>query len=401
MINGLQLRRKDILAPLSLLLAICVVFGSVAYQVISLKVNSDYLFHHMVAEKIMNQGVLTFPHFLYEILIIGIDKLGNLGQLDLPALIITTLSNCLTGIILFFGYFRSIGSAQHRPAYFRRIVLVLVVMLAAPIPVFYFYDKHFYLGYFGLTSYHNPTVTLLKPFAALQLLYVAKALKSPTVASSRISQALLTVLSVLAKPSFLMCLIPATLAMGMSASAKKRQIASAFLLLGVILPGSVALLWQFFFRFGSGTDHIVFAPLRVYALYSAIWMLIPKLVLTIAFPISVSICFREKSREDTLLKLAWTCYLVALGYAVLFAEATKPWHGNFFWGAEITGFLLFAVSARLFLSEFEMIRSAQSERVASSHLRNIRIMLPSALLLLHLASGAFMYYLVFNGRNFW
>jgi len=340
------------------------------------------------------------PHFLYEFLVIGTDKFFQFRSLKLSAQIVTTLSYCMLSIILYYGFLAANGIRKTSFSKAFRLFAVLGVMIACPVPAFYFYDGYMYLGYFGINSYHNPTIILLKPFAALQLIYVAKAYDED-ISSSRVYQAILTSLSAIAKPSYLICLIPAAAIMWVMRSIKKQRVSRKFLLLGIGLPGILVLLWQFYFQYGNGTTAIIFSPLRVYSKYSEIWMLIPKLALTIIFPLSVAVCFRDKVSICTLLYFAWIMYGVGIAYACIFAEVPKMYSGNFFWSAEITGFLLFASSTKFFLSEIDAFRTLEKIVMPTDYLRNIKMVIPGIAFLLQFASGLIIYFKTLHGESVW
>jgi hypothetical protein len=63
MISLNKMRNEDIFSLLILVTSVTQIFWYVTGQVISLGVNSDYVGHHIFANKIVTEGKLTFLHF--------------------------------------------------------------------------------------------------------------------------------------------------------------------------------------------------------------------------------------------------------------------------------------------------------------------------------------------------
>jgi hypothetical protein len=102
-----------------------------------------------------------------------------------------------------------------------------------------------------------------------------------------------------------------------------------------------------------------------------------------------------------MLKIVWIMYFVGMAYAYLSAEAPKPFPGNFFWSTEISGFLLFAASCKIFLLEIDAFQTTKKSMVLIDYLRNIKMVIPGVFLLHQFSSGILMYVLASRGSYFW
>lgn len=79
--------------------------------------------------------------------------------------------------------------------------------------------------------------------------------------------------------------------------------------------------------------------------------LLRKFLLSIVFPLLVSALYWNRARRDLALVLAWCSFLVGSFYAYTLAEKIRFADGNFLWSAYITLFVLFVVSALLWLRQ--------------------------------------------------
>ena len=84
------------------------------------------------------------------------------------------------------------------------------IIIAGPLFLLVGIDHKFYFGYIGFALYHNPTFILLRPFAVLLWLLIIKYLFSKINTGMGIFLGILVViLSTLAKPSYIICILPA------------------------------------------------------------------------------------------------------------------------------------------------------------------------------------------------
>jgi hypothetical protein len=146
------------------------------------------------------------------------------------------------------------------------------------------------------------------------------------------------------------CLLPALALLVLIKIICKRSLDWRRLLIGIILPSLIFLIWQFLITFGPAADSkIEFAPLLVMSHFSS--FLLPKFLLSIVFPLIVTVLGFKKAIKDRKIQLGWLGFIVSLQFLYLFSETgVRQFAANFYWSAEITLFLLF-FACIMFLSE--------------------------------------------------
>jgi hypothetical protein len=265
------------------------------------------------------------------------------------AVLIQVVVQIFTVLIIYFWF----GRGQQNRNWLRAIWAISLT-LVAPVMVFAFWDKLFYLGYIGLSTYHNPTIRLLQPVALLGFFC---AMRIFTLKSNSwkvvLSSIFLVVFSALIKPNLLLCILPAIGLMVVIYLFRRKPIDWRLLLVGFFVPGILILLVQLWINYilpGNGNGSIVFSPLGVMSGYSG--FLLPKFFLSILFPLAVLIFnFRRVVRDNTLM-LAWVGFFAGVLQMYLLAESGNRFgNGNFIWGAQIMLFILFVASARFLWRE--------------------------------------------------
>jgi len=258
------------------------------------------------------------------------------------ALIVTLASALLTVGILFRLLRKKLNHIQAGG-------VVISLTIVAPLAFLFLLDHRMYLGYIGINTFHNPTTLFLKPFAILQLYFSAEALQGKKSGWKAILLAVLASSgSALAKPNYLICLLPALGILALLQIWKKKSLDWKMLLVGIVLPSTAFLIWQFFFAYGGGAD-IIFSPFGVMSRYSSYLPI--KFFLSIAFPLVVTTVYWKDSIKDIRILLGWTGFGMGAIFTYFFAESGGRFgHGNFLWSGQIALFILF-VCCVLFLSE--------------------------------------------------
>jgi hypothetical protein len=159
--------------------------------------------------------------------------------------------------------------------------------------------------------------------------------------------------SELVKPNYALCILPAIGLLAVLQLVWKKPIDWRLLIFGFFLPGGVVLLGQWLITYsipGVAGDKIIIDFLGVMKGYSN--YLLPKLLLSISFPLIVFLLnFRKAIRDNTLL-LAWFGLLASLVQMYFLAEAGDRFSdGNFLWGAQIMLFIAFVASVRFLWQE--------------------------------------------------
>lgn len=356
------------------------------------QVVGDYTKHLEFAEEMYRTHRIVVPHFLFHVLTIGVVKLANMS-FQSAAFVVLGVFCGLTGLLVY----RETATALIPPqssgwALWRQggaaLALAIGVLLMEPIlrPG----APHIYqLGYFWAEPYENPTYALMKP---LSLASVASALGFfKPVTPSRfavIGAALATAAGALAKPSFVICLIPAVIFLGALRSVRHEAVDWRAIILGFIVPGAVIVLLQYYISYsgfgpqGSYQNTIVFAPFKFFRVRQISYFPV-KFALSVAFPAAVYVLYWRSARRDLALNFSVLLFAIATGYAVLLVEAQKTTHGNLLWGAYVTLFILYLYSAIFLVRQL-----ATESRTGMQLLRNAAAI---ALLLAHVSSGILIY----------
>ena len=271
-------------------------------------------------------------------------------------------------------------------------------------------DTHIYYGYFPLDPYNVPTHTLLKLFA-IPLFFLSASIFVP-VSPTRISPvpligcaAVLSVLAALAKPSFTLIIIPAVGLIVAYKLLKRQYINWPLLLFGILLPSVLVLGWQYSVTFASQWDELVrkkamatrigVMPLAQYVVWNVpLYLLLPKLVLSILFPIVVYITYWKRAIKDLHFNFAWLILLFGLFSTYSFVEIklvsdkVSP-AGNFTWSGLIAVFVLFVVAL------WYLLRQTR-EGISVERKERLRLAACGATLVLHIVFGVLWYLAQFH-----
>jgi hypothetical protein len=278
--------------------------------------------------------------------------------------IIVILLHLMLQAVVLLLFFRR--AAQALPRWYKQLLgVTLAVCMTFITPITFFHFKmldplhpHFsyYYGYIMSTVYHNPTVIVLKPLALLLFLQTAAVLRDDDRFSLKniILLVILALLSTFAKPVYAVCYLPVICALVaylfFYAHERKKALVLA---IGAALPLLLFLGWQYHLTIqsgGEGSTHIMWAPFVVELHYSHNLLL--KLLLSLAFPLAVYLCFRQSARRLPTLNLAWGMLGVGMFYMYFMAESGEhEFDGNWIWGAQVALFILYALSAGFLVTQ--------------------------------------------------
>lgn len=349
-------------------------FGAIIYKIILVPNGPYHEFgnHILFAVKMVQEERIALPHFLFQSLTIIHHYI--LSFLKLPTYQITGINATINydwgfsafivmleiyiGIELLLVYYLKLRFKNNiknfeNVAYFVAfgISICSPIFLLAPV------DGKFYLGYIiPATIYIIPTQVLLKlPSLALFLLTPLYFTKNKDGAKLLLTIFFLVVLSGLAKPNWLLVMVPALGIVSLIHIFKNHYI--NWRALSVILISSAAVLgWQYYFKFIDATsaiyksEIIITAPFEVLRYYSNFVLI--KIILSVLFPLYITIFFWKNVKSDFLFKYAWLLFLISLIYTGFLAES-EPYKfaGNFTWSGQIACFMLFVSAASLFFSK--------------------------------------------------
>jgi hypothetical protein len=234
-------------------------------------------------------------------------------------------------------------------------VLVPAVLIASHVFLLTVFQPSLYRGYFVPTAYHNPTQQLNKLFALwIYFLYCAQFLdRTPARVLPTFAAGGLSVLSAVAKPSFLIAFLP-TAGVFALADLLRRQWRQVILFgIGLAAPVSLVLLSQAFFTYGQESSAgVVFAPFAVFDFTETLY----KLPASLAFPIVVGAAALRNGIRDARLAFVWVFTAVAMFMTLFLGEAGRLMDGNFAWTGQTAVFLLYVESLLLLVGRPDLRR---------------------------------------------
>ena len=393
-----RLDRFDLLATLLLVAIIPGFFAPLLSRGIrgtpAIVPQSDFPPHSVLAAELREQRTVMIPHPLYHGVLIGVQKgveafqgnhqtqaahiaVGNSrGEVDDEVLAEVSTQYATAAIItnvFFAGLLSAIlwsriraaaaAAIDSAPGTLAGVALVLGLMILTPIALLHVQDGRYYFGYIGINVWHNPTVIAAKPFVLLTFLATLAGFPEPSKSSARpswfatLAFAILVIAGAMAKPSFLLCLVPGVLLMAAFRQWVSGQpVRWTFLLMGLVLPTFLVLGWQsWIYARYTGGAHAFFSPLATMSAMSR--HLAPKLLLSILFPVTCYLLWWREARIRSRLNLAWLVFAVGLLFTYLIAETKRTRHGNFLWSAQLALFVLFVESTLFAIARIRAGRS--------------------------------------------
>ena len=349
--------------------------------------NTD-IHNHLLAVQEMSQ---RWQWNLYSIFFLLVYELslgtGNFFGISCAAMGVLTLSVIFKGILSYLVVKNATG--RKLTAACAAIALVLVM----PLPNWWKPDQ-IYLDKIAPNLWFNSTGILTMPFAIL-LFFSAIAWLRKLSLRSWLWVLIFCLMSLLTKPNYVLALMPA---LGIAvlirvAGLQREEIARTLLFFaGLALVAICVLALQYADTYvaSSGTPsasgesaHTIIAPFAVWRVYSP--NIPASLLLSIAFPLGVTILyFREVKTNPTML-LAWGIWAAAMLQYILLAESGEYLaDGNWGWGSNIAMYIVFLVSAMVFLRQP----------------RSLRYYSVAILFSLHLATGIYYFVKIAHGVGY-
>jgi hypothetical protein len=352
--------------------------------------DNDYTTHIKFAETIYRTHHIVVPHFLFHFLTIAVFEVAR-TSFQTAALVVLGFCYALTGWLVYREVATPIMEASSTAPLWRSVAagfLAIAVLLFEPIlrpNVPHIYQ----IGYLWAEPYENPTYSVMKPFTLVSTASALVFLRSMTASRFAVLlAALATILGALAKPSFVICLMPAVVAVAVWRWKHQQAVNWTAVVLGILLPGALVVLLQYYLSYsGLGpqeTYHnaIIFAPLGVFRIRHITYLPM-KFALSVAFPAAIYLLYWKSARRDLSLNFALLLFTLGLGCAIFLAEKQRMEHGNLLWGAYITLFILYLYST-LFLVR-QLTKTSWRPGMTARHVVAIGIFLA------HLTSGILVY----------
>ncbi len=344
----------------------------------------DFGGHASFAQRIVESGIssLPTPHFLYQMLeILFVAVIPGLTFQNAGFLVVVTAY--VVTAILVCQLLRRTNAEPALPDARKTLVYILLsASLFLVFPVVFSrnlvtVDVRAYSALIHANSPHNPTNLLVLPFAvAITWLCAQQLMAAPKRRrESAVSLAVLTVLSLFAKPSFVMALVPALgLVLAYRFLRGARQ--GGWLIVGsFFLPAALVLGWQYWYTYspqaqaaystsGGEPARIAFAPLELFVVW---WRMsaadiLPQMLVSVVFPVVVYLAYFPQARRHIMLNLAWLAFLIGQSYGLLLVERPNTPSANMLWSGKVALFVLFAISLVFFVSQNKAVKLDGAKR---------------------------------------
>jgi hypothetical protein len=355
---------RHLFAGLLLVHIIVSVYGLISWGMFA--GSGDFRGHIKIAQELYDTGVIPVPHFLFHALVAGLMAIGVAPTATFGGRIVIVASYGLTAVLIYGLLWFCYRNARTGHPFFL-FLAGLAILVAEPLTLAHTYK----LGFLWPEPYQIPTSILLKPFAIASFAFTVWCLSQ----GSRMSAVLVslftlaTLAGTLSKPSFIICLLPASFLLLIFRLVRRLPATLPDLLWGLYLPACLVLAWQFYSTYsgaassGGYHDTIIWAPLKF--LHAWATGLSAKFLLSIAFPIVTILCYGRKAIFEPMLQLAWLCFAAGALYTYGFVEKIGWANGNFVWSGYIAAFILFAASAFFVLRQIGSAASWKSARTAA------------------------------------
>jgi hypothetical protein len=323
--------------------------------------DSTFIAHARVAEVWFQTGSGYPPHFLGQLLTIGVHVLLPSHSFIAEAELVAVASVVAATAITYWMVLAAVPAHLRSYAWIIAGALALALQIVDPITFFTLPYHNLYLGYVTPNFYDSLTETVNKPFVLLLYLIALRVFQARSSRPVYIfTAAAVSILATLAKPNYTICLLPAMAALGFVFLIRRAPLDIRLAVAGIAIPNIAILLWQQ--RIAASAGIVVangarWAPLLTYqqslasfgkaALGSTPW-LAAKFLLSTAFPLAVLISFWRRAIADPGLQLSWLAFGVAvfLSYMLYLDSA-----GNLVWTAHITLYVLFIASTTFIVKQ--------------------------------------------------
>lgn len=261
-------------------------------------------------------------------------------------------------------------------------ILSFFLLILGPL-YFPWFNEYYYLGQGTPNTWHNPTNLAVRPFAVISFIYILKIIdnynekRQPNL-KQYIVLSITLLLSVLAKPSFILMIIPGLGLFMIGTFIKDNKLFGCHMkMILAFIPAVLLFLSQYLMIFVSGRrgDSVGFGWLKVMHLYTPNVMV--SFLLAFAFPIYLFVLDFKDSIKDSSVQLSLCCLCSGwLEAAVLLENGRHMSDGNFCWGLYIAMVFVWMTSIKRII----MLTNQRKDRF---------VLIGWILLVLHICFGAF------------
>jgi hypothetical protein len=342
--------KKRINAPLLLMLS--AVFGTVMFLVHQQSISvdryaSDTQAHIIILYRVIYEPGYYISHPLWHIITFVLSKLLQISVENAAAVSSALFVTFWTYLVYF------VVQTRLRPSIpLISLAVMLIVILVGPLCIPW-YNKIIFYGQGSPNVWHNLTLWAVKPFALLSMLFFLRGLVEGQK-SSYLYSIIFAIISIFAKPSFIIMYLPALALFGLLRHLyTHRDFLVYFVAIGVL--STAILAYQFLHTFYHGESEVIIDLLGVWSLSSQ--NISFSIMLGLAFPLLFTLLEADILKDDSVL-LSWIMVIVGIVYYAVFAQTGRFYaHGNFGWSYMIAMSLLYLFSIVKFFEIFHRIAS--------------------------------------------
>lgn len=307
-------------------------------------------------------------------------QIYDIKQFEISALILMVISYLGLGIIIANRFIKD-WKAKPKNFYFWIGIATFTVLLAAPIFLFTFPNRMF-LGYVMGNRYDSPTFILSKPFILLLFLGIVDNFDKKWNWKQVFITIIVLICATLAKPSFTITILPSIAILILLYVKQFKKINWLYFIGPIGVTSFILLIGQFIINYsGNRGDRILFKPFaEILTVAPNIPSVLIFILLSIAFPLAITILNWKKVKDLLDFRLAWINFIVAQIYGIVFAEEINFGVLNFWNSPAIGVFILFFVTISFWGKELTKT-ILQGEKLSSKQL------IATVVLILHLICG--------------
>lgn len=356
-------KRVQLVSILLLITLIVLIFAPMVFHAVYER-RADYPPHIFWSKILYETGSIESPHLLFAGSVILFHVLSRVEWAS-AGFMVAMVSNIALGVILYTVYFRPLfGGKSSYKFSILAILLTLTPMTVSAVNFFTQPEMNLYFGYILPRVYHNPTITLLEPFAVIGFLFACQAFLDCSGFNTRLGifiSAVVTILSCFAKPVYVIALLPALGIITGYRILYHCGIHWRLLFYGVILPAALSLLLQIILLPHYDGGQFTFEPLGFFREvdrtlgnqkgFSTLDSLPLTFLLSMLFPLAVYLGYFQRARRDLSLNLSWLTLFFGTLYLLFLVEGNRISDGNFGWSAQISMFILFVATTVFFVRQ--------------------------------------------------
>lgn len=306
---------------------------------------------HIEFLKLFFEGKHYIPHPLWHSSVQIVSLVSTLS-IEASAVIVTSLY-IVTFVYIVYRltkiFFRTL---QIKNRWVYEAIVLTTTFIIVIIGPFYlpFYERLIYSGQGSPNIWHNVTYWTVKPIALLTMYFSVRTLQSFNFKYALIALSAILI-SIIAKPSFILIFIPAMILLTLSRYRIKRNIYFVGLLTISVVT---VLLYQFLHKYG-GDSKIIIDFLGVWSLKSKSIGI--SIIFAVAFP-SLFLLLHQNAIKNDFILLSWLQFLFGvLLYAIFAEEGKSHMHGNFGWSYMLSLSFLYLFSIIEFIKFFHILPS--------------------------------------------